>query len=91
MLFKTRKDILCGGFSSIHWKGGGGEWAVDNKCFIFSLKLKKVYKRLNDNYNLYFGSDAGPWFGDGANLGIYNNGNLYSYCNRDPFKVPKNA
>ena len=84
MLIKTRKDILCGGFSSIHWKNSG-DWTVDNKCFIFSLKLKKVYNRLNDNHNLYFDQSLGLWFGDGANLGIYSNGNLYSDCNKDPF------
>jgi hypothetical protein len=63
VLIKTRKDILCGGFSSIDWKNSGG-WTVDNKCFIFSLKLRKVYKRLSDTLNLYFGSDAGAWFGN---------------------------
>ena len=88
VLCKTRKDILCGGFSSIPWKNSG-EWTVDKKCFIFSLKLLKLYKRLNDNKNLYFGQDRGPWFGWGANLGIDNK--LYSHCNHDPFQVPKNA
>jgi hypothetical protein len=89
VLIKTRKDILCGGFSSIDWKNSG-EWTVDNKCFIFSLKLRKVYKRLNDYYNLLFDQAHGPWFGYGANLGICNN-KLYSHCNTDPFKVPSNA
>ncbi len=27
-LFKTRKDILCGGFSSVSWKNTGS-WTVD--------------------------------------------------------------
>jgi hypothetical protein len=66
-LIKTRKDILCGGFSSINWKKSGG-WTVDKKCFIFSLKLKKIYKRLNDTWNLYFGQGEGPLFGN--QLGI---------------------
>jgi TLD len=89
VLIKTRKDILCGGFSSIPWKNSGS-WTVDNKCFIFSLKIKKLYKRLNDTKNLYFGQGEGPWFGNGANLGIYDN-KLYSFCKEDPFEVPKNA
>ena len=87
MLFHTRKDILCGGFSSIDWKNSG-EFVVDNKCFIFSLKLKKIYKRLNDNYNLYFNQSYGPLFGS---FGINISNKLNSYCNRDPFKVPLNA
>jgi hypothetical protein len=48
VLFVTRKDILCGGFSSISWKSKGGH-TVDPKCFIYSLKTMKIYKRQNDN------------------------------------------
>ncbi len=83
VLFQTRKDILCGGFSSIHWKSSG-DWTVDKKCFIFSLKLKKIYKPLNDNYNLYLNQTFGPYFGCNI-LGIYSDNKLYSYCNTDPF------
>jgi hypothetical protein len=66
-LFKTRKDILCGGFSSVSWKNTGG-FMVDKKCFIFSLKLKKIYKRLNDNYNLYFANNLGAAYGYNTTL-----------------------
>ena len=83
VLFKTRKDILCGGFSSIPWKNSG-DWTVDKKSFIFSLKLRKLYKPLNDNENLYFNQSFGPYFG-GDVLGINNNNKLNSYCNPDPF------
>ena len=89
-LIKTGKGILCGGFSSVSWKNSGG-WTVDTKTFIYSLKLNKIYKRLNDNHNLHFNSSYGIWYGDGANLGIFLNGKLYSYCDSDPFKVPKNS
>lgn len=87
-LIKTGKGILCGGFSSVSWKNSG--WTVDTKTFIYSLKLNKIYKRLNDNNNLLFNSGYGIWFGAGANLGIMI-GKLYSDCDRDPFKVPKNS
>jgi hypothetical protein len=69
VLIKTRKDILCGGFSSIHWSNIG-EFTTDKKFFIFSLKLSKIYKRLNDINNLYFKTDRGPWFGNDE-LGLY--------------------
>jgi hypothetical protein len=88
-LFKTRKGILCGGFSSVSWKDTGN-WTVDKKCFIFSLKLKKIYKRLNDNYNLHFSTDNGAAYGCGATLGLYGD-KIYSVSTLDPFLVPKNA
>ena len=69
VLIKTRKDILCGGFSSIPWKNSGA-YTVDKNCFIFSLKLRKIYKRLNDTDNLYFHQNYGPYYGG---LVIYNN------------------
>ena len=75
VLFKTRKDILCGGFSSIPWNNTGS-WTVDKNCFVFSLKLRKLYKRQNDNYNLFFNPSYGPWFGANASLGLYNDNKL---------------
>jgi hypothetical protein len=66
-LFKTRKDILCGGFSSVSWNNTG-DWTVDKKCFIYSLKLKKIYKRLNDNYNLKFANNHGAAYGYNTTL-----------------------
>lgn len=82
-LFKTRKDILCGGFSSIQWNSTG-EWTVDKKCFIFSLKLKKIYKRLNDNSNLLLTKNHGPAYGSGTTLCLVDD-KMYSKSNSDPF------
>ena len=84
-VIKSRKDILCGLFSSIDWKNTGG-WTVDKKCFVYSLKLMKVYKRQNDNYNVHFGSQGHY----GNNFGIHDEGKLYGYKNGDPFKIPPN-
>jgi hypothetical protein len=46
-IIKTRKDILCGGFSAANWKSSewSPTWATDKNCFLFSLKLSKIYKR----------------------------------------------
>ena len=84
-VYKSRKDLLCGGFSSIDWKNSGS-WTVDQKCFMYSLKLLKIYKRLNDTNNLYFGTDIGHEVGY---HGICKD-KLNSKMNSDPFKVPPN-
>ena len=88
VLFKTNKDILCGGFSSVNWNSSG-LYTVDKKCFIFSLKLRKVYKRKNDNYNLYMLQNWGPYFGNNA-LALNANYQLTMNINADPFHVPMN-
>ncbi len=82
----TKNDVICGGFSSIDWKNSGF-YSIDPKCFIFSLKLMKVYKRLNDTYNLFFGDSYSLNYGS-SSLAIYNNNKIYSIINTDPFKVP---
>jgi hypothetical protein len=33
---------LCGGFSSLYWKSSG-DWTEDQKAFVFSLDLLKLY------------------------------------------------
>ncbi len=82
VLFLTSKDILCGGFCSISWKScNDGEWGVDPKCFIFSLKLLKIYKRQNDTKNLLFNTTHGPYFGTGSSLGINDDNKLFSNIN----------
>ena len=81
---------MCGGFSSINWKSSG-EFQVDTKCFIFSLKLPKVYKRQNDIENIYFNPSYGPYFGANGALGIGYDNKLFSACDQNPFLVPKNA
>ncbi len=64
---------------------------MDPKCFIYSLKTMKIYKRQNDECNLYFDSSFGPRFGHGPNLGIFSNNKLCSNINKKPFIVPVNS
>ncbi len=76
VLFVTNKDILCGGFTSISYKNSGG-WTDDPKCFIFSLKTMKIYKRKDNKDIVYFNNSHGPCFGyNGGYLGIYSNNKL---------------
>ncbi len=84
----TSKDILCGGFSSIEWKSSG-EYTKDQKCFVFSLKLMKIYKRQNDVCNLYLNNSYGPNFRGGVE--INNTRQLKTKIDVDPFKIPANS
>ncbi len=88
-LIKTGKDILIGGFSSIPWKSGSGEWTVDPKCVVFSLTRNKTYQRHNDDSNVYFGSGHGPYIGLGG-LAIIDK-KLYGFPNCSPFKIGVNG
>ena len=85
-VFKSRKDILCGLFSSIDWKSTGG-WTVDKKCFVYSLKLMKVYKRQNDTANLLLDKYSGHY---GYFFGMNKERNILANVNMDPFKIPPN-
>ena len=56
VIIKTNKDILIGGFCSISYKNDNSRWNVDPKVVVFSITRNKVYHRLNDEYNVFFGT-----------------------------------
>jgi hypothetical protein len=41
-LFKSSKEKICGGYTSISWNTDGTNH-VDNSAFLFSVSLKKKY------------------------------------------------
>jgi hypothetical protein len=82
VIIKTQKDILIGGFCSISWKKSGN-YQIDPKCVLFSISRQKIYNRLNDKDNLYFGSDRSPKFGNGC-ISIKNK-QLLGSVGDDPF------
>ena len=65
---KTGDNILFGGFLNIKWYNCGGDNNED-KSFLFSLDLNKIYKN-NGNWAFCFEKEKGPYFGYAIN--IYN-------------------
>jgi hypothetical protein len=86
-IIKTNKDILIGGFCSISYKNSGGN-NVDPKVVVFSITRNKVYHRLNDTFNVYFGTDGS--FVVGCAIDIDDN-KLKGTANNNPFMIPKNG
>ena len=87
VIIKTQKDILIGGFCSISWKNVGSD-LVDPKCVVFSITRQKIYNRLNDNNNVFFGTGYSPVIGDAFCI---SNKQVRGYVDSDPFKIPKNG
>jgi hypothetical protein len=85
VIVKVSNGRLCGGYCSIGWKSGGGEWKHDNNSFVFSLDLLKKYNGSKEGHSghIYWTSTYGPWFGKGNSLGLYTspmNQASHSYC-----------
>ena len=67
-IIKTLGNLSFGGFLNINWSDNGGD-TNDNKSFLFSFNLNKIYKN-NGNCACSFGKEKGPYFGYAIN--IYN-------------------
>ena len=76
---------IFGGYSSIGFKiNNNWDYKIDNKCFLFSINLKKIYPAIKDrkvishideSFGLCFNSSLS--FRD--NFMNENNNNIYSY------------
>ena len=73
VLVETSNGRRFGGFTSLSWKSNN-QWVTDPCACIFSFDTHKKYKLLLPQYSYYGGSDYGPHFGAGDQLGFYNNG-----------------
>ena len=83
LVIKNSSDSRFGGFASVPWNySKNGEWASDDKAFIFSLDAKKKYPIVNKEHALYHHAGYGPTFGRAHDLYIchlcLHQGN--SYC-----------
>jgi len=73
-LFLNDKDNIFGGYSSIPWTSNIGRKTA-NDCFLFTLT--NIYNTEPTKFpyikggSIYHGTDYGPWFGYGDDLGFY--------------------
>ncbi len=75
-LVKSQKGFYFGGFNTISWSSGFGEWKPAERSFLFSLTHKTkhdIYQ--NPQKAVYLSKDYGPFFGGGNDLYISTNCN----------------
>ena len=72
-LFLNEKGNIFGGYSSIPWESSGGD-KTSNDCFLFTLTniydIEPTKFPYVKNRSVYHGSNYGPYFGYGADLGF---------------------
>lgn len=69
-IIKTKKNIIFGGYINNKWNSND-EWIQnDEKCFLFSISLMKIYYPKKGKIKYYFNKGYGPTFSE---FGLENN------------------
>ena len=81
----SNNDKIFGGYTSVAWESrypGRDGYVQDTTAFIYSLTNKAKCATQKNSNSIYDGSGAGPWFGHGHDIIIYDNCNARSdnYC-----------
>ena len=78
---KASNGKRFGGYASVSWESRQN-YVRDDNAFLFSLDLKKCFKKKAKYSSLYDHSNFGPTFGEGHDLHIANNckAGSGSYC-----------
>ena len=87
---KSKNGKRFGGYTSISWKSLN-RYIPDEKAFLFSLDLRKCFKKQNNPQAIYDHYNYGPTFGAGHDLHIADqckNSNN-SYCNPSTYNEVK--
>ena len=87
---KSKNGKRFGGYTSISWKSLN-RYIPDEKAFLFSLDLRKCFKKQNNPQAIYDHYNYGPTFGAGHDLYIADqckNSNG-SYCNPSTYNEVK--
>ena len=74
-LIKNEKGYIFGGYASIDWQGGSGNYRTAPDSFIFTLTNMfdidpTKFPNSSTNYSIYDRSIYGPCFGGGFDIGI---------------------
>ena len=75
-IFKNEKGYIFGGYSSIDWQGGNGNYRSAPDSFIFTLTnmyniSPTKFPNSEQNYSICDKSSWGPNFGHGHDICIY--------------------
>ncbi|CAK63419.1 unnamed protein product (macronuclear) [Paramecium tetraurelia] len=76
MIFKTKKDVIFGGYSPCKWESHLNNYVEDptNSSFIFSYKDQQIQlyplKEQKKRFAIYCSQNCGPTFGSGFDLQI---------------------
>ena len=68
---KSSNGKRFGGYASVSWENRQ-QYVRDDNAFLFSLDLKKCFKKKSKCSALYDQTDCGPTFGEGHDLHISN-------------------
>ena len=85
VLCKNNKEYIFGGYASISWKKGSGNYNSAPGSFLFTLtnvyeiQPTKFHLCKNNNH-VYHNPIYGPVFGDGFDLALSNNFFIYKSC-----------
>ena len=66
VLVRSGKGRICGGFTSVSWASGTDTYEFDDKAFLFSVSLSKIYPVINQNRAVVLKRDNGFNFGGGV-------------------------
>ena len=85
-LFKNEKGYIFGGYASIDWQGGNGDYKSAPDSFIFTLTnmyniSPAKFPNSNTSKSIYDHSSYGPCFGNGFDIAIEFDINLHNYTN----------
>ena len=84
-IVKSENGRRFGGYTSISWDKGKGNYFTEGINFLFSLDTRLLYKNTSGTYHTYHNGSYGPTFGGGHDLYIANEclNNTSSYSSKN--------
>lgn len=88
-IVRSDKGKRFGGYTSISWDKGLGNYNTKGDNFVFSLDTRKYYKNISGSHHTYHNESYGPTFGGGHDLYISNGcmSNANSYTNKSSYDM----
>ena len=89
VIVRSETGKRFGGYSSISWDKGLGNYIAKGDNFLFSLDTRKYYKNISGSNHTYHNEGYGPTFGGGHDLYISNGcmSNQNSYTSKSSYDM----